>query len=478
MSNIKTTKRALLLSVLSLMVCVSMLIGSTFAWFTDSVTSGTNTIKAGNLDVKLYHSDKAVTDAEVTDTTKLFDDVALWEPGAVVYENFKIANEGSLALKYVFNLKVTNATVVDGKSLADVLKVAVVEGGFNGDRAAAIGNSFNKIASFEENKALSAGADRTFGVIIYWEPTANDNDYNKAGEVLKANIGVTLVATQKTEESDSFGDDYDFDAKLPNVTAPTVTAGSAETLKKAIAQFTAGTTVVLEDNIDLKNQNWATTAPFSASGTDVVFDGNYKTISNLTTDGVYGGLFGKFNSKGNITIKNLTLENVTLTGTNEDGEGSGGALIGWAENHGGTLTLENVTVKNVNIKDFKYIGGLVGYTSTERPLNIVNCTVEGNTINSTYSENAGTNVKGHVGGIIGYYTEGKISGCEVKGLIILGSTTAKRHGALIGSAEKGVVVGEGNKINNVTINGAPATADTVIGSVDNRTDKSGTVDIQ
>ena len=89
MTKQKSTKRALLLSALSLLMCVSMLIGSTFAWFTDSVTSGINKIVAGNLDVELYHSDKAATDEQVGDTTKLFDDVTLWEPGAMVWEKLR-----------------------------------------------------------------------------------------------------------------------------------------------------------------------------------------------------------------------------------------------------------------------------------------------------------------------------------------------------------------------------------------------------
>ena len=57
MSN-KSTKKALLTSVLALVLCMSMLIGTTFAWFTDEVKSGTNIIAAGNLDVNLYHSDR------------------------------------------------------------------------------------------------------------------------------------------------------------------------------------------------------------------------------------------------------------------------------------------------------------------------------------------------------------------------------------------------------------------------------------
>ena len=55
MTNRKTTRRALFMSVISLMLCCAMLVGTTFAWFTDEVTSVNNIIKAGNLDVELYY---------------------------------------------------------------------------------------------------------------------------------------------------------------------------------------------------------------------------------------------------------------------------------------------------------------------------------------------------------------------------------------------------------------------------------------
>ena len=80
MTKNRSTKRALLMSVLSLLLCVSMLIGTTFAWFTDSVTSGRNTIQSGNLDVVLEYWDGNSYE-EVTSTIKLFNDAALWEPG-------------------------------------------------------------------------------------------------------------------------------------------------------------------------------------------------------------------------------------------------------------------------------------------------------------------------------------------------------------------------------------------------------------
>ena len=76
MTNAKSTKKALMLSILSLVLCFSMLIGTTFAWFTDSVTSANNIIKSGNLDVALYYATEYNGEntnwVEVDDTTKIF----------------------------------------------------------------------------------------------------------------------------------------------------------------------------------------------------------------------------------------------------------------------------------------------------------------------------------------------------------------------------------------------------------------------
>ena len=143
MTKAKTTRRALLMSGLALLVCVSMFVGSTFAWFTDTVTSGANQIIAGNLDVELTHKSKNVDEETVTATTNnLFKDVALWEPGAYSYEVFTVTNKGTLALKYQLstildttdtNLRDGYNTVVstdesNGKSLLDVLRVKEIAG--------------------------------------------------------------------------------------------------------------------------------------------------------------------------------------------------------------------------------------------------------------------------------------------------------------------------------------------------------------
>ena len=77
----KSTKHALLASVLSIVMCFAMLIGSTFAWFTDEVKSGMNKIVAGNLDVELEYSLDGTTWTAVNETTNMFKEDALWEPG-------------------------------------------------------------------------------------------------------------------------------------------------------------------------------------------------------------------------------------------------------------------------------------------------------------------------------------------------------------------------------------------------------------
>ena len=53
MTSIKSTKRALITSALAILMCAAMLIGTTFAWFTDTASTAVNKIQAGNLDVAL-----------------------------------------------------------------------------------------------------------------------------------------------------------------------------------------------------------------------------------------------------------------------------------------------------------------------------------------------------------------------------------------------------------------------------------------
>ena len=113
--NKKSTKKALILSALSLVVCISMLIGATFAWFTDSVTSGRNTIQSGNLDVELYYTTDAAVAADPDSNAWIKVDANTdtfghdnWEPGYTEVVFLRVSNAGSLALKYLLSFNIAN----------------------------------------------------------------------------------------------------------------------------------------------------------------------------------------------------------------------------------------------------------------------------------------------------------------------------------------------------------------------------------
>ena len=129
-NNQKATKRALLTSVMALVMCVVMLVGTTFAWFTDTASTGVNKIVAGNLDIKLLHTtDGEVKELTENDTlqweTEDTGDV-LWEPNCTYnLEEFQIKNAGNLAVKYKVVLKASEVTKKADKSLLDVIEWTV-----------------------------------------------------------------------------------------------------------------------------------------------------------------------------------------------------------------------------------------------------------------------------------------------------------------------------------------------------------------
>ena len=220
----RSTKRALLMSGLALFACISMLVGSTFAWFTDSVVSANNIIKSGNLDVELYYQVEGQTDwAKVDENTNVFMKDALWEPGHTEVVKLKVVNEGSLALKYQLGVNVASEigsvnVYGDSFKLSDYIKFGIVEGdqSYTRDTAvAAVDATANwlKTAYASETIALEPKDEKIVTMVVYM-PTSVDNKANYAkGEVVPTiNLGINLFATQYTSESDSFGPDYDENA--------------------------------------------------------------------------------------------------------------------------------------------------------------------------------------------------------------------------------------------------------------------------
>ena len=201
MNNKKTTKRALLSSVIAMLVCITMLIGTTFAWFTDSASTGVNKIQAGNLDVALEMktgTDDQGNDIWVNAEGKTLGWVAadgraqdkiLWEPGCR-YElpALRVVNKGNLALKY---------------------KIQIT--GIQGDA------KLNEVIDWTINNApinlteghLDANAEGASFTIKGTMKTTAGNQYQ--GLSIDG-IGITVVATQLAHEFDSFGNNYDDNA--------------------------------------------------------------------------------------------------------------------------------------------------------------------------------------------------------------------------------------------------------------------------
>lgn len=235
MKRKNTMRNALVTSIISMLLCVSMLVGTTFAWFTDEVVSGMNTIVAGNLDIEVTNAD-----GDITGQKELFDDVTLWEPGVVAYENLTLVNKGTLALKYAMYMNFDGQNYVieaDGTKtnygLASKLKVAVVPGGVEGNREAMIAagtkagwNTLENLAKTGElyptnNMPTDGKNAETYGLVIYWEPADDDNNWNvKNGKTttdekpLHIDLGINVVATQLTYEEDSIDNKYDENSKF------------------------------------------------------------------------------------------------------------------------------------------------------------------------------------------------------------------------------------------------------------------------
>ena len=225
----KTSRRALLMSIVSLLLCCSMLVGTTFAWFTDEVVSGRNTIQAGNLDVVLEYWDGDSYEEVVTET-KLFNDTALWEPGYTEVAYLKVSNAGSLALKYQLAVNVyseTDGKTKDGKviTLSDHLQFKVVEsdtdlaGTYNRETAKNANATATNLQTYTGGtKALDAkggnNVEDYVALIIYMpETVANEANHNGT-DIPQIEMGITLLATQQTAEKDSFDDQYDKDAEI------------------------------------------------------------------------------------------------------------------------------------------------------------------------------------------------------------------------------------------------------------------------
>lgn len=364
MTKSQNIKSALLASVLSMMLCMAMLIGSTFAWFTDSVTSGMNKIVAGNLDVELYHvkDDKEIP---VTANTNLFLADALWEPGHVEVVNLKVANVGTLALTYKLGINIAaekEGTNAAGEAfrLSDYMKFALIDGNNTYDtREAAIAAAAENAVDLSDLAVNESGvlypaakateenpASRYVTLVVYMPASVgNEANYKTGTEAPEIDLGVTLVAAQTPYEDDSFGKDYDKDAEYPSVSV-----SSAEEFKNAIKP---GATITVSNDIDLAAAGYNSNNPFMIEADNVTVDLNGNTVNALNVGFKITG--------DNVTIKNGTINRP------EGRTYSYGLKL-----NGVNTTVENVTIySGINVSGYNPDDSIKPGVSAK----IVNCSI-------------------------------------------------------------------------------------------------------
>ena len=231
MTSSKSTKRALISSALAILMCVAMLIGTTFAWFTDTASTAVNKIQAGNLDIELEYSKDFTEWIKVNDTTKLFEESALWEPGRTEVVYLRVKNAGNLALKYtlgIYNLYENRGKNVAGDFyyLSNFVKLGAAEAdAAYADRAAAISavqDSAKTLKSIGDTGVVGADLavnnEKVYAMVLYM-PTEIGNEANPKNKswAAKVSFGIRVSATQAVSEYDSYGNTYD--EKAPAVLA-------------------------------------------------------------------------------------------------------------------------------------------------------------------------------------------------------------------------------------------------------------------
>ncbi len=352
MRNFNTTKKALIGSVIALLVCFTMLLGTTFAWFTDSATSANNKISSGNLDIDLYlHTEGAEPMRITEDKEPIFDSNILWEPGRTEVVYLSIKNNGTLDMKYKVALLVVDEA---DNSLTEVMEYAITPDATLENKV----TSWDKTAGIKVNAGLNdteadgvvlpANTEHFFALSVHMNEEAG-NDYM----LQSIAFDIQVVAGQLASEADSFGTDYDADAEYApiNRPTPTVSVTSADEL------YTMLDTITEEVIIDATG----VTINASATGERYAAIPAGVTIKGATLEASGSFLSTKPGAGDAVVFEDCVCEAPMMDalqvawGVSGEGEGSGVDLVfnncvfsGWVLSNGvetgvGTITFNNCT---------------------------------------------------------------------------------------------------------------------------------------
>ena len=329
MNTKKATKRALLTSVTALVMCVVMLVGTTFAWFTDTASTGVNKIQAGNLKVDIVDESNESLDGKtlkfiqaVNETEKASVDNVLWEPGATFFtQGFRIANKGNLALKY----KVVVSGTTGDTGLLKVMEFDVVS------KMEKTGSKVDFDTTPGTLLPSTAAGTPTYSDVYYLRGHMKEDAGNEYKNMTLTGISVTVYATQLASEFDSFDNTYDenadysadvWDGTSGDLTTATdeatktVTVDSGKVLAALANKVNTGSsyddyTIKLTKNLDLNGNEWTPIGQKNGNKFKGTFDGQGYVVTGLKISeakaDAFDGYVAFFGGTENATIKNLTV---------------------------------------------------------------------------------------------------------------------------------------------------------------------------
>ena len=340
MKTRNSTKSKLLSSVIALVLCVSMLIGATFAWFTDTASTAVNKIQAGNLDIQLLAEDGTTSlEGKTLSWQKVAgheNESVLWEPGCTYkLQPIVIKNAGNLILKY----KITITGIQGSAKLNEAIDWTIVEKDANGNELS---------TALGADHTLAPGAFNTLTI----QGTMRTDAGNEYQGLSIDNIGITVMATQQTGEYDSF--DYIYDQ---NAVYPVIPVLSNTTATGNITVLSGGTLGNMNDD------NSPTAAQISVPEGAVTVDTNAVFSMQLTEsnpDSVTYEISLKDNSGTAVALSKPAVVTANI-GTN---------LINVKVKHSGEEMTEETTGADGTYQYDRGTGVLTIYTKTFSPFEV------------------------------------------------------------------------------------------------------------
>ena len=333
-----------------------MLIGTTFAWFTDTASTAVNKIQAGTLDIQLLDENGTSLEGATLSWQKAAgaeNEEVLWEPGCTYnLQPIVIKNTGNLALKY----KIVITGIQGDAELNNAIEWTITNNG--------------QTYAVDQEVSLAANDAATLTISGHMKESAGNEYQGKSID----GIGITVVATQDTVESDSFGNDYDANAEyLYDANAESlVRVSSVSAIKDALAQGIGN--IVLESDVTVED-------PYLHIGKDASINFNGNTLR------------GSIISSGNIFD---SPNNLVLSDPNNNGEYSIYSKIYGIENGNGQAAAIIATHTTVTIESGKYTNDNAVIFCQTFDLEAVNVMINGGTFDGQGAASVIVNLSGNV----------------------------------------------------------------------------------